>query len=783
MKKPSYLEARKRKFLQEGKRGLKLGVELPTPAAEAAPPPNASRHTDFALGHWLVRPGLATLTRASETVTLSATTLTVLLVLHEGFDGQRGELMAVDTCAARVYGHPRHADRVRLAVGELRRLLDGEDARIDSPLNGHYQLVVGDGPAQTRPEYDLPEAGAMRGFLNARRRRRLIFGAVAATITLGGGGALLGWMEDGGPVLRGRPSAPIALTNWPGREESPSLSPDGRRVVFSWTPSGGTSDLYVLAFGQTQPQRLLPASTAERKFPSWSPSAKRIAYYQIEGQDCELRSTSPLGEEDHPLTVCNASDAGPLTWTPDGLSLVFAEKPSPEEPVRIVAFDLDDKFGQGRRQALTNPSIGMPGDALPALSADGHSLYFARERTPGNMDIAGIDFGHTEIRRMTRDASTWSGLLVEPGGLSLVGSSDRGGAEALWRLPVTGDTPELLLEAATDLRHPAMSSDGQRLVFERAREMTRVLKIHAPSATNATTTTNANPANSPPVEWRGATAHVTGPQFSPDGRSVVFVSDQGGRAELWLATVDGQQAHPLTTLHATRIDTPRWSPDGRRLVISAAVDGYFQIYLVDAATGEHRRLTVDKADERVPAFSRDGRWIYYASTRGAVVIEVAGGPPLRGARWQIWRRPVPGASTAAPVQITLEGGFSAQETTDGTTLLYTRPDRPGLWSRPTQGGGDDLLVARQLAVPDFSQWAVTTEAIYFIARDSTADGQRGTALHQLVRLAWPSRETTTLRSLARPAKASGLTVSADGTALLYVQTARWETDLQYSTLH
>ncbi len=777
---PTFLEAGKRKFLSEGKRGLLRSADLPKPLADVSPPPLASRHEDFDLGRWRVRPAMATLERDGKSIKLPTTTLAVLLVLREGFTDQHGPVVEVSHCAARIFGQVKQANGVRLAVGELRRLLDGEDARIDSPLAGHYQLVVGHGPGNLELDDDVPGANAVRNFLTGRRKRRLIFGAAAGAITLLIGGSVVGWIGDG-IVVRGVPSKPTALTQWPGREESPSLAPDGRRVVFSWTPPGGTGDLFVLAFGQPQPQRLLPPAGpgVERRFPVWSPTAKYIAYYQLEGQDCQLRAVSPVGEGDRALTVCNAADMGPLAWSPDGASVVFAERTSADMPVRIVSFDLDDKFGQGRRQALTTPSVGQPGDTLPAFSADQQSLYFVRERALGNMDIAGIDFGRAKIRRLTRDAATWTGLLVEPGGRNLLGSSDRGGASALWRVPITADTPELVLEDAADLRQPTLSQDGTRLVFERAREITRVLALPLAVGGNSATPSDA----AAPVEWLAPNAHVSGVQFSPNGTQVAYVSDDGGQAQVWVARTDGSGAHALDSLRATRMDAPRWSPDGRSLAVSAAIDGYYHLYVLDVARNKADELTTDEADERVPAWSRDGRWIYYGSTRGAVVIEVAGGPPVRGARWQLWRRPAPGQRDADPEQITTDGGFAAQESMDGGTLFFTRPDRPGLFARPTHGAGDDLLVAREPAVPDFAQWTVAKDALYIVAREDLVEGHRGAGITRLVRVGWPDRVRTELRPLARLAGGGSLGLSPDGSQLLYTQTARWETDLMTSVMH
>lgn len=73
-----------------------------------------------------------------------------------------------------------------------------------------------------------------------------------------------------------------------------------------------------------------------------------------------------------------------------------------------------------------------------------------------------------------------------------------------------------------------------------------------------------------------------------------------------------------------------WSPDGKYLAFVAIRDGkQFDLYRVPSVGGHEERLTVDPAYDDGPDYSRDGKWIYFNSSRG-------GG-------WNIWSIPADGA--------------------------------------------------------------------------------------------------------------------------------------------
>ena len=122
------------------------------------------------------------------------------------------------------------------------------------------------------------------------------------------------------------------------------------------------------------------------------------------------------------------------------------------------------------------------------------------------------------------------------------------------------------------------------------------------------------------------------PELSPDGKKVVFESDRLGFWDIWTCDVDGSRCDQITSLHGTA-GRARWSPNGRYLAFEFHPNERSEIYIVEVPGGVPRLLpTIPGSDNLSPSWSRDGKWIYFASKRGAEAF-------------QIWKIPVQGGNT------------------------------------------------------------------------------------------------------------------------------------------
>jgi sugar lactone lactonase YvrE len=155
------------------------------------------------------------------------------------------------------------------------------------------------------------------------------------------------------------------------------------------------------------------------------------------------------------------------------------------------------------------------------------------------------------------------------------------------------------------------------------------------------------------------------PHPSPDGRALVFVMNRMGMTRLVVLDLSAAGQRPLeekditllTGWSAEQYETPRWSPDGK--TIAAGIwrpGGYRDIVLLDPAGKVIEDITHDRAVDLGPAWSADGRYIYFSSDRSGIFNIYAFEP---------------GTKQLLQVTNVLGGAFSPSPSPDNKTLAFT----------------------------------------------------------------------------------------------------------------
>jgi TolB protein len=184
------------------------------------------------------------------------------------------------------------------------------------------------------------------------------------------------------------------------------------------------------------------------------------------------------------------------------------------------------------------------------------------------------------------------------------------------------------------------------------------------------------------------------PDWSPDGKWIVFTSYQKDALELWLLEVATGATTQITNGGAVNVE-PRWSPDGKKLVfVSTAYNKRFHIFLGDFRNGKLEnvtRLTGETKSslpryyysafdmEISPVWSRDGQDILFVCNRGH--IYGTGG---------FWRMKAQPGAEAREVHYE-ETNWKARPdfSPDGSRIVYSSylgRQWHQLWTIPANGG-------------------------------------------------------------------------------------------------
>jgi TolB protein len=105
------------------------------------------------------------------------------------------------------------------------------------------------------------------------------------------------------------------------------------------------------------------------------------------------------------------------------------------------------------------------------------------------------------------------------------------------------------------------------------------------------------------------------PRFSPNYKSILYLSYQDGNPRIYVYDVDSGRQR-LITASKNPTFAPRWSPDGKTILYSMAVGGNTDVYKIAVEGGTPVRLTTAPGIDVGGSFSPDGRQVVFESDRG-----------------------------------------------------------------------------------------------------------------------------------------------------------------------
>ena len=392
------------------------------------------------------------------------------------------------------------------------------------------------------------------------------------------------------------------LTDQPGQEIYPSLSPDGKSFVYA-RRTADKWDIYLQRVGGRNAVNLTKDSSVDDTSPVLSPDGEQITF-RSERDGGGIFVMGATGEN-----VKRVADFGyNPAWSPDGREIVCSSatftNPAIRQTSKSQLFRVNIATGEKRGVTPQLETVLQPN-----WSPHGYRIaYWAVTR--GQYDIWTIPASGAGLPvAVTQDLAVDWDPVWSPDGTYLYFASNRGGSMNLWRVPIDEKSGKLLggFEPVTtpseDSGYLSFSRDGHQMAYVQQEHTANLFRVGFDSTREVVTgqpvpvtqgsMMTAVPAVSPDGEW--IAFYTTGkheslfvvrkdgsglrqltsdaysdrrPAWSPDGKSLAFQSTRGGKYDVWTIHPDGSGLEQVTYTPDGFVAHPVWSPDGKRLVYS-----------------------------------------------------------------------------------------------------------------------------------------------------------------------------------------------------------------------
>jgi Tol biopolymer transport system component len=449
--------------------------------------------------------------------------------------------------------------------------------------------------------------------------------ALVCLLVVGGAVGIYVAQRRSGPLTKEvAPAAPAAnftvtqLTDQPGQELYPSLSPDGKAVIYS-ARSSDNSDIYWQRVGGHNPRNLTEDSPADDMEPSFSPDGERIVF-RSERDKGGIFVMGVTGESVKRLTDFGFFPA----WSPDGSEVAFSTEGFTDPNVRNINPSMIwiVNVSTGEIRQLTDAKTGDA--AQPAWSPTGVRIAYWGKHKGGQRDLWTIPARTGgEPVQVTDDVAFDLNPVWSPDGKLLYFASDRGGSMNIWRVPLEEQTgrvtgpPEPLTTPSSYAQQVAFSRDGRRAAYVNQVSSTNIFRVEFNPYKEQIT--------GQPIAVTQGSRHAGAPNLSPDGQWFVYSSQGEKQEDLYIVGKDGAASPRKLTDDAYKDRHPRWSPDGKSIAFYSDRSGRYEAWTISPDGSSLKQITFTEGSSvAYPFWSPDGsRLGYNRQAESCSIVEVA----------------------------------------------------------------------------------------------------------------------------------------------------------------
>jgi Tol biopolymer transport system component len=360
--------------------------------------------------------------------------------------------------------------------------------------------------------------------------------AIAFTVVSGGVSSIWTMAPDG--------TNPVEISGQPvASNTAPAVSPDGTQVAFTSTPSGGTSDIWVMDVaggGLTQ----LTNDPGNDSNPAWSSDGNTIAFQSDRAGNLDIWLMNPDGSSQSDLTGSSSATDSQPAWFPGLRRIAFVS-------TRSGHTNIWAENAGGTRITHVTTSTGP--DTQPSVDPAGKLIAFTSRRS-GNYDIYTVPVDGGTNTRVTMTSSVDTEPAFSTDSRSITFTSDRSGLAQVWRMPRPSGT-------ATQLTNGVDPAGGSEWI---------PYTYPSPSwaARYPGTRTRAQFADAVAQSPDGNKLFVTGTRVNTKGYAVggfLIAYNSTNGSTIWSQTFNGSSGYGASYAVAV-------SPDGSKVYVAGWVD-------------------------------------------------------------------------------------------------------------------------------------------------------------------------------------------------------------------
>ncbi len=633
---------------------------------------------------------------------------------------QKEEENQVDELA---YAAPRGNDEGSTEIRGLFENAEKTESEIDDPAAAEFldfssndRTIGSTVGSQTIPSREAPihsptSAGGQQGWVSQHKTAAmvslivlLIAAASVASFRFIG----QSWLEAGTAREPPRKMTVNALTTT-GNIACAAVSPDGNFVAYATADKPQLSSLWIEHPSTSTRRTIIPQAEVRYHALTFSPDGSYV-YFVALTKDIPGRTLYRVSVLGGPTKKMLEKVETGISFSPDGRQFAFRRSLNERRLSMLIVAQVD---GSGEREVTT---VRFPETFYdPTWSPDGRVIACATGNPNGvaSMSVVAVSTLDWTMKKVSNQQWQWVGQmawLADSNNLVMVAADRSASPRQIWNLAYPSGEARRVTNDSNNYNRLSLASDSSVLAAlqvklvsnvwlvpagnsSRARQITfgaggyrgdlswtpdgRI--VYDSEAGSAATISVMDADGGNPKQLTGdltGRAYVKGAVVSPNGRFVVFTSDQTGERHIWRMNIDG--SNPIQLTHGNGEDDPSYSPDGLWVVYTelersgadrptlgrVSIDGGELVQLTDAFTA-------------YPVVSPDGKLIACLNAEGP------GDFP-----WRLGVFPFEGGR---PIKVfpQIVQAQSVRWTPDGRGLTYVENPVAGaskIWIQPLDGG-------------------------------------------------------------------------------------------------